>query len=175
MAQFAPVQTALANPYSVFYYDGSAYRVGGGDLYNVNKTPPVWSNLSGQVYIAQATANGTTISHLDVQNAKADNGYLAIDPSAVSSWVSALGGNLSFVQSQSNPQQFSVYDIRTNIVSNFFPFPVVVNESGAIFTNGSSQSVSPDYLGVFTPNGGTYTDPSTGQTYPTYNLSFTVT
>ncbi|SFU95510.1 hypothetical protein [Alicyclobacillus macrosporangiidus] len=103
----------------------------------------------------------------DMQGANANNGYLLIaDPSEspnVRDWVNRLGGNLDYVLNylQTQNQQIQTKDDYNHTSYTYVPFSNVVNQSGAVF---DPQTVSGPI--------GTYTDQSTGQTYPEYLYTY---
>ncbi|MCL6599569.1 MAG: hypothetical protein K6T81_12630 [Alicyclobacillus macrosporangiidus] len=161
--------------YGYVVQTSGGYALMGGDDVEVGNGGP-WPVLKDQtIHIAQEQADagdgkdswGVMLG--DMQGANANNGYLLIaDPSEssnVQDWVNRLGGNLNYVLNylQTQNQQVQTYDNANQTSYTYVPFATVVNQSGAII---DTQTVSGPI--------GTYTDPSTGQTYPEYLYTYPI-
>ncbi|QSO50146.1 autotransporter outer membrane beta-barrel domain-containing protein [Alicyclobacillus mengziensis] len=158
----------------------NTYTLMGGDTIKVSPTGygpyPALADQSLQVGLEQAYVSdgkgnwGIMLS--DMQGANANNGYLLVaDPSTESSgnaqaWVKRFGGNWSYVQNylQTQNQQIQTQDEYNHTQYNYVPFATIVSESGAIFV-GNKQINGPL---------GTYTDPSSGNTYPEYSYTYPI-
>jgi len=155
--------------------DSGTYTLMGGDAINVGNTGP-YQALYGQTlhaaleqaYVSDGKGNWG-IMLADMKGANANNGYLLVADSSKSSnaqtWVQRLGGNWSFVQNylQTQNQQIQTYDQQNQTSYTYVPFATIVSESGAIF--GTKQIGGPN---------GTYTDPSTRQTYNEYMYTYPI-
>lgn len=169
---FAAIPSALANtqPYTLLPTPGSGVygqiikyptngvlNLYGGHSFQVISPGPFVALKNEKVNMAVITASANKQNgqadisgewqfiQADVEGQNVNNGYLLIQPDAVSAWVSRLGGNFKYVDkylkthgdtsstNTSDPGLITLEDLSTLQTYSFYSMAEVVTESGSQF------------------------------------------
>ncbi|MCL6445846.1 MAG: hypothetical protein K6T83_20760, partial [Alicyclobacillus sp.] len=114
------------------------------------------------------------VEGFDLEGTNIDNGYNLVLDNDLASYVSALGGNLSFVQANTNTATLKNLTHPNGITYTVRNFADVVDESGATFTGIDYNNVEGDLFVTYKVQASAPPDGSVYVERPTYTVGDTV-